>query len=80
MEGNLTDVAFNGLNWIVTNSPNTTITILAILGVILLVSALFETAQKLVNVIAYIVAICIYLPFCYLKQKFGGKNERPRRS
>lgn len=69
MEGNITMVIFNGLDWIVTNSPNTTITILAVLGAILLVSALFETATKLLNVIAYIIAICIYFPFCYLKPR-----------
>lgn len=69
MEGNITTALYDGMNWIVTNSPNTTITIMAILGVVLCISIAFETATKFTKAIAYFFAVLVYYPYSYFKEK-----------
>jgi len=63
------------MNWIVTNSPNTTITLLAIFGIILIVAVAFDTASKFARALAYVIAIIIYYPYCYINDRIKQKNH-----
>ena len=62
------------VSWVIANSPNTIITILCFFGTFVLLSLLMEGLKKGLTGVVYIYAICIYLPYCYIKDKYFKKE------
>ena len=70
LESNITTLMTDGGNWIIQNSPNEVVSILALLGVIYIIMMLSQTASQTIRVISYIFAWCIYLPAEWIYNKF----------